>query len=297
MLRDNQIDNVAWDNKKFKRVKTFLYDKLGFQLVKVNNSYKLQVPPKDLISITKDDSPLTYKIFLLIVAYMITKEVGETFERKDLYDEIESELGSLSVNEKETLFKNVVMYMVREGYMRETTEVLEEGFEIKLLTKLKETYTMSVGERYPLSRLAQITNHLFLNGFMDKTYYKDLWNGLTNEDLLEYFEQFHNEEGSKGYDIICDGDFIRLIDLDNLKGFPNMNKAEHRILVDILDTIKVIDLDTEEWLALFTNSVKQSSHYKESISLDSLQKLVQEYELNRLNVKLEKNEEVTESDS
>lgn len=174
MLRDNQIDNVAWDNKKFKRVKTFLYDKLGFQLVKVNNSYKLQVPPKNLISITKDDSPLTYKTFLLIVAYMITKEVGETFERKDLYDEIESELGSLSVNEKEILFKNVVMYMVKEGYMRETTEVLEEGFEIKLLTKLKETYTISVGERYPLSRLAQITNHLFLNGFMDKTYYKDL---------------------------------------------------------------------------------------------------------------------------
>ena len=77
-----------------------------------------------------------------------------------------------------------------------------------------------------------------------------------------------------------------------MKGFPNINKAEHRILVDVLDSIKVIDLDTEEGSIVFANAVKQSSHYKESISLDSLQKLVQEYELNRLNVKLEKIEEV-----
>lgn len=272
---------MDWDSRKFNKVKQYLYDKTGFQLVKVNRSYKLQVPQKELITITKNDSPLTYKTFLLIVAYMITKEVGEYFPRKDLYEEIQSEMGNLSVNEKQSLFKSALLYMIKQGFLKEEkleTDGLED--EVRLLKKLKEVYTSGLSEQYPLSKLAKITNHLFLNGTMDKRYHKNLWFNLSNDDLAEYFEQFHNEESTKGFDVLFDGDLVRLLTYSDSSGFPNLDKMEHRILVDMLAE-GAVSSDLE----IFREAMKSSKHYRDSVKVEDLQAIVKQYDLETLKVK------------
>ena len=66
-------------NKRYGAIRDELYKKTGLTLIKVGESYKLQLPSKSYEVITKNDDSLTYKMFLLISAYIITKDINEPF--------------------------------------------------------------------------------------------------------------------------------------------------------------------------------------------------------------------------
>lgn len=289
LLSKNQINKSKsplykkLDNK-YSSIRNELYKKTGLNLIKIGESYKIQLPSKSYEVITKKDKPLTYKMFLLISAYMITKNINEPFLQADLYDEIRDEIDG-NVEEKERLFKDVLKYMVDENYLSLSKEFDDNFGEIRILRKIKDSFiTNYETNRYHVTKLAKIANILFINQTLDKLRYIDLFgqkddpNSITNADLKEYFEQFHDEEN--GYDVIFDGNIIRLISINDKKGFPNMNNAKHRVLADILSQIQENSEDEN-----IENLIKSSNYYQTDVKLQDIKDLIEEYNLIQLKIK------------
>ena len=119
---------------------------------------------------------------------------------------------------------------------------------------------------------------------MYKSHYPDLFDqkddpdSITNADLKEYFEQFHDEEN--GYDVIFDGNIIRLIGINDKKGFPNMNNAKHRVLADILSQIQENPTDEN-----IENLIKASKYYQKDVTIQDIKDLIDEYNLLQLKIK------------
>lgn len=274
-------------NKRYGAIRDKLYKKTGLNLIKIGESYKLQLPSKNKNHevITKNDNSLTYKMFLLISAYIITKDINEPFLQAELYDEIRFEINELEETDKERLFKNVLKYMIDENYLTLTKEFDDNFGEFRILRKIKDSFiTNHEPNRYHVTKLAKITNILFLNQILDKLHHADLFgqkddpNSITNADLKEYFEQFHDEEN--GYDVIFDGNIIRLISLNDKKGFPNMNNAKHRVLADILSQIQENPNDEN-----IENLIKKSKYYQKDVTLQDIKDLIDEYNLLQLKIK------------
>lgn len=272
-------------NKRYSAIKNDLYKKTGLNLIKVGESYKLQLPSKKHEIITKNNDSLTYKMFLLISAYIITKDINEPFLQAELYDEIRFEINELEETDKERLFKNVLKYMIDENYLSSTKEFDDNFGEFRILRKIKDSFiTNHEPNRYHVTKLAKITNILFLNQTLDKSHHPDLFGqkddpeSITNADLKEYFEQFHDEEN--GYDVIFDGNTIRLIGINDKKGFPNMNNAKHRVLADILSQIQENPNDEN-----IENLIKTSKYYQKDVTLQDIKDLIDEYKLFQLKIK------------
>jgi len=272
-------------NKRYSAIKNELYKKTGLNLIKIGESYKLQLPSKKHEIITKNDDSLTYKMFLLISAYIITKDINEPFLQAELYDEIRFEINELEETDKERLFKNVLKYMIDENYLSLTKEFDDNFGEFRILRKIKDSFiTNHEPNRYHVTKLAKITNILFLNQTLDKSHHPDLFGqkddpeSITNADLKEYFEQFHDEEN--GYDVIFDGNTIRLIGINDKKGFPNMNNAKHRVLADILSQIQENPNDEN-----IENLIKTSKYYQKDVTLQDIKDLIDEYKLFQLKIK------------
>lgn len=291
LLTKNQI-NPSWSShyNRLKRyynpIKDELYKKTGLNLIQVENSYKLQIPETATIAITKNDTPLTYAMFLLIAAYLITKKVNEPFPQEELYEEIRFEMNTISDYEKEKLFKQVLKYMVENHYMASFVETTNDGETIKLLKKTKDAFVARHNpEQNKPTRFAQLANHLFLHQTINKLNYPKIFdpnnpNAITNEDLKEYFEQFHDDYN--GYDVVFDGNIIRLISLFHRTSFPNMDNNKHKVLVDILEEVqKDPTLETIEALMV------QSEFYRKEITAAELMKLIEEYDLLQLKIKKE----------
>ena len=272
-------------NKRYGVIRDELYKKTGLTLIKVGESYKLQLPSKSHEVITKNDDSLTYKMFLLISAYIITKDINEPFLQAELYDEIRFEINELEETDKERLFKNVLKYMIDENYLSLTKEFDDNFGEFRILRKIKDSFiTNHEPNRYHVTKLAKITNILFLNQTLYKSHYPDLFDqkddpdSITNADLKEYFEQFHDEEN--GYDVIFDGNIIRLIGINDKKGFPNMNNAKHRVLADILSQIQENPTDEN-----IENLIKASKYYQKDVTIQDIKDLIDEYNLLQLKIK------------
>ena len=275
LLSKNQINKSKSPlytklNKRYGAIRDDLYKKTGLNLIKVGESYKLQLPSNSSEVITKNDDSLTYKMFLLISAYIITKDINEPFLQAELYDEIRFEINELEETDKERLFKNVLKYMIDENYLSLTKEFDDNYGEFRILRKIKDSFiTNHEPNRYHVTKLAKITNILFLNQTLNKNHHNDLFgqkddpNSITNADLKEYFEQFHDEEN--GYDVIFDGHIIRLININDKKGFPNMNNAKHRVLADILSQIQE-NPDNEN----IENLMKASNQYQKDVTIQDL---------------------------
>lgn len=292
LLLKNQINKSKLPlytklNKRYGTIRDELYKKTGLTLIKVGESYKLQLPSKSHEVITKNDNSLTYKMFLLISAYIITKDINEPFLQAELYDEIRSEINDddLKDTNKERIFKDVLKYMIDENYLSLTKEFDDNFGEFRILRKIKDSFiTNHEQNRYHVTKLAKITNILFLNQTLDKSHYPDLFgqkddpDSITNADLKEYFEQFHDEEN--GYDVIFDGNIIRLIGFNDKKGFPNMNNAKHRVLADILSQIQE-NTDDEN----IENLIKTSKYYQTDVKLQDIKDLIDEYNLMQLKIK------------
>ena len=292
LLSKNQINKSKSPlytklKKRYGGIRDDLYKKTGLNLIKVGESYKLQLPSNSSEVITKNDDPLTYKMFLLISAYIITKDINEPFLQAELYDEIRFEIydDKLDETKKERLFKDVLKYMIDENYLSLTKEFDDNYGEFRILRKIKDSFiTNHEPNRYHVTKLAKITNILFLNQTLNKNHHNDLFgqkddpNSITNADLKEYFEQFHDEEN--GYDVIFDGHIIRLININDKKGFPNMNNAKHRVLADILSQIQE-NPDNEN----IENLMKASNQYQKDVTIQDLKDLIEQYNLMNLKIK------------
>lgn len=225
-------------------------------------------------------------MFLLIAAYLITKKVNEPFPQEELYEEIRFEMNTISDYEKERLFKQVLKYMIENHYMASFIETTNDRETIKLLKKTKDAFvTHHNPEQNKPTRFAQLANHLFLQQTINKLNYKKVFdpnepNAITNEDLKEYFEQFN--DGYTGYDVVFDGNIIRLISLFHRTSFPNMDNNKHKVLVDILEEVqKEPTLETIEAL------MQESEFYKKEITAAELMKIIEDYDLLQLKIKKE----------
>ena len=136
----------------------------------------MQLPSNSSEVITKNDDSLTYKMFLLISAYIITKDINEPFLQAELYDEIRFEINELEETDKERLFKNVLKYMIDENYLSLTKEFDDNYGEFRILRKIKDSFiTNHEPNRYHVTKLAKIANILFLNQTLDKFHHIDLF--------------------------------------------------------------------------------------------------------------------------
>lgn len=255
------------------------------QLIQAGDSFKLQIPPREKVSITKSDTTTTYQMYLLIAAYLITKQFNEPFRQSDLYDEIQGEIRDISEKEKESMFRQVVYYMINENILKSEKEY-GDGDEFILLRKVKEAYGIETKpNENTLSVVARIAKHLFLNQTMNKLHYKELWANCSDEKLIDHFDKLSTE--NIGFKLVFDGNTVRLLSKSDKKGFPNVLKKEHRLLVDILPDIQS-DLSEEN----VTRVMENSKLYDGQIKATDLIKTIEEFDLKNIKIKrLIENEE------
>ena len=289
MLNKNQItpSSKHYDrlHNYFNKYNLSIHKTTGLQLIQTGDFFKLQIPPREKISITKSDTTTTYQMYLLIAAYLITKQFNEPFRQSDLYDEIQGEIRNIPEKEKESMFRQVVYYMINENILKSEREYGDDD-EFVVLRKAKEAYGVETKPNdMTLSIVAQIAKHLFLNQTMNKLHYKELWNHCSDEKLIEHFDKLSTE--NIGFKLVFDGNIVRLLSKSDKKGFPNVLKNEHRLLVDILPDIQS-DLSEEN----ITKVMKESKLYNSQIKATDLLKTIEEFDLKNIKIKrLIENEE------
>ena len=119
---------------------SYLYNNAGLQLIKMNNSYKLQTRT-DSIKITNNDTPLTYQVYIYVTASLISRNIGDEFLQQEIADEVLSKYENSS--EVEKVIKNVIKYLTNEKFLLLRTEMNEKSEEINRLLSLAETATIS----------------------------------------------------------------------------------------------------------------------------------------------------------
>lgn len=279
LISSNQSKPYNLIQKDYQLLSSYLYNNTGLQLIKMNNSYKLQTKT-DSIKITNNDTPLTYQIYIYITASLISRNIGDEFLQREISNEVLSKYENTNIAKK--VFKNVIKYLVNEKFLLLRTEVNEAGEEIKVLKKLVQPviYTGEL-KNDNLSNLAKITNYLLTNPTMNKLEFPTLWKDITVDEVQDYFKDFSNEDF--GYKVIANGNNVRAICVNNRTAFPNLNNMKHRLLVDILP-----NLQRGETLETLYN---KSKHYTDSIKINELKDIIDEYDL--LNLKIAYREEVT----
>lgn len=258
--------------KDYQMLSSYLYNNTGLQLIKMNNSYKLQTKT-DSIKITNNDTPLTYQVYIYVTASLISRNIGDEFLQQEIADEVLSKYENSS--EVEKVIKNVIKYLTNEKFLFLRTEMNEKGEEIKVLKKLVQPviYTGEL-KNNNLSNLAKITNYLLTNPTMNTLDFPLLWKDITVAEVQDYFVNFSNEDF--GYKVIAHGNNVRAICINNKTAFPNFNNMKHRLLVDILPNLQ----KGQELEDLY----KQSNHYTDSIKINELKEIIEEYDL--LNLKI-----------
>ena len=73
LLNKNQITPSSKHYEKvhkyFNKYNFSIHKTTGLQLIQAGDSFKLQIPPREKVSITKSDTTTTYQMYLLIAAY------------------------------------------------------------------------------------------------------------------------------------------------------------------------------------------------------------------------------------
>ena len=280
LISSNQSKLYKMIQKDYQMLSSYLYNNAGLQLIKMNNSYKLQTRT-DSIKITNNDTPLTYQVYIYVTASLISRNIGDEFLQQEIADEVLSKYENSS--EVEKVVKNVIKYLTNEKFLLLRTEINEKGEEIKVLKKLVQPviYTGEL-KNNNLSNLAKITNYLLTNPTMNKLDFPLLWKDITVAEVQDYFVNFSNEDF--GYKVIAHGNNVRAICINNKTAFPNFNNMKHRLLVDILPNLQ----KGQELEDLY----KQSKHYTDSIKINELKETIEEYDL--LNLKIAYRKDVSD---
>lgn len=281
LITPNKSKTYTFINRDYGELSKYLYNKTGLQLIKMNDSYKLQTKSDKPTQITKNDTPLTYQLYILITASLIARRLNEEFTQQELADEILPNFEDIET--ADSTFKGIIRYMINEKYLNIRTETDENDDEIKILKKLAQPviYTGEL-KSHKLSNITKITNYLLTHPTMNKLEHPSLFENVELDDLIEHFEQFSDE--NSGYKLVIDGNIIRAVSINSKYAFPNLNNINHRVLVDILPklrTIKKEDLDE-----ILLTSIPTSKHYKDSVSFNEIKNLIEEYDLQNIRTKI-----------
>lgn len=285
LLTKNQIDQSRGEaykllTKYFPTIREYLFNNTGLQLVQVKNSYKIQFEDDEVFQITKHDTSITYEIYFLILASLITKKIDEKIIQKELADEI-IPLVSNTDEEIDKIFSQVISYLVKEKYLS-SDEMLYQGQPSKVLTK-KSQPAIYLGEDRVgrLSPIAEITKYLLTHQTMNKLHHPQLWERVTDEDLKEHFEKLEND--NYGYKVFIFGNTVRAISKNDKRAFPNLKDSNHRIILDIIERFK----KGEE-----LNDLVENSPYKiTSTKTDEIFKIINEYNLLETSIEIERSNE------
>lgn len=283
LLTPNKSKTYTFVNKHYGEISRYLYNKAGLQLIKMDDSYKLQTESHKPTQITKNDTVLTYQLYILISASLIARRLNEEFPQQELAEEI---LPNFETKDgAESTFKGIIRYMINEKYLGIETKKDEYNEDIKVLKKLAQPviYTGEL-KTHNLSNVAKITNYLLTHPSMNKLEHPNLWENVDLEDLEEHFKQFSDE--NSGYKLVVDGNIIRAVSINSKYSFPNMNNINHRVLVDILPSLRAVRI--EELDETLQKLAPESSHYRESVSINEIKSIIEEYDLMSLRVKINK---------
>lgn len=283
LLTPNKSKTYTFVNKHYGEISRYLYNKAGLQLIKMDDSYKLQTESHKPTQITKNDTVLTYQLYILISASLIARRLNEEFPQQELAEEI---LPNFEIKDgAESTFKGIIRYMINEKYLSIETKKDEYNEDIKVLKKLAQPviYTGEL-KTHNLSNVAKITNYLLTRPSMNKLEHPNLWENVELEDLEEHFKQFSDE--NSGYKLVVDSNLIRAVSINSKYSFPNMNNINHRVLVDILPSLRAVH--PEELDETLQKLAPESSHYRESVSINEIKSIIEEYDLMSLRVKINK---------
>lgn len=167
LITPNKSKTYTFINRDYGELSKYLYNKTGLQLIKMNDSYKLQTKSDKPTQITKNDTPLTYQLYILITASLIARRLNEEFTQQELADEILPNFEDIET--ADSTFKGIIRYMINEKYLNIRTETDENDDEIKILKKLAQPviYTGEL-KSHKLSNIAKITNYLLTHPTMNK---------------------------------------------------------------------------------------------------------------------------------
>lgn len=283
LLTPNKSKTYTFVNKHYGEISRYLYNKAGLQLIKMDDSYKLQTESHKPTQITKNDTVLTYQLYILISASLIARRLNEEFPQQELAEEI---LPNFETKDgAESTFKGIIRYMINEKYLSIETKKDEYNEDIKVLKKLAQPviYTGEL-KTHNLSNVAKITNYLLTHPSMNKLEHPSLFENVELEDLEEHFKQFSDE--NSGYKLVVDGNIIRAVSINSKYSFPNMNNINHRVLVDILPSLRAVH--PEELDETLQKLAPESSHYRDSVSINEIKSIIEEYDLMSLRVKINK---------
>lgn len=285
LLTKNQIDQSRGEvykilTKYFPTIREYLFNNTGLQLVQVKNSYKMQFEDDEGFQITKYDTPITYEIYFLILASLITKKIDEKIIQKELADEI-IPLVSNTDEEIDKIFSQVISYLVKEKYLS-SEEMVYQGQLSKVLTKRSQPAIYLGEDRLKrLSPIAEITKYLLTHQSMNKLHHPQLWERVTDEDLKEHFEKLEND--NYGYKVFIFGNTVRAISKNDKRAFPNLKDSNHRIILDIIERLK----KGEEIRSLVENSPYKIT----STKVDEILKIINEYNLLETSIEIERSNE------
>ena len=285
LLTKKQIDQSRGEvykilTKYFPTIREYLFNNTGLQLVQVKNSYKIQFEDDEGFQITKYDTPITYEIYFLILASLITKKIDEKIIQKELADEI-IPLVSNTDEEIDKIFSQVISYLVKEKYLS-SEEMVYQGQLSKVLTKRSQPAIYLGEDRLErLSPIAEITKYLLTHQSMNKLHHPQLWERVTDEDLKEHFEKLEND--NYGYKVFIFGNTVRAISKNDKRAFPNLKDSNHRIILDIIERLK----KGEEIKSLVENSPYKIT----STKVDEILKIINEYNLLETSIEIERSNE------
>ena len=270
-------------SQDYNTISAYLYNSTGLQLIKMNNSYKLQTQLDSKSKITNKDTPLTYQLYIYVTASLISREIGTEFSQQEIADEVLSKYENTT--EVEKTLKDVIRYMENERFLESKIFLDKDQNEIKILKKLVQPiiYTGEL-KNNNISNLAKITNYLLTKQVMNKIEHPSLWQGIAIEDLYAYFEKFSSEDF--GYKIIVDGNEIRAVCLKNKNAFPNFNNMKHRVLIDILPELQKGKELEDVYI--------KSKYYKDSIKTNELNEIIKEYNLLKLRIENEERRNIND---
>lgn len=105
----------------------------------------------------------------------------------------------------------------------------------------------------------------------------DLWRDVSDEEIISIFEGFY--DGEVGYRLSFNGDVIKVISIGDPKGFPNLNNAIHRFVLEHANELQ----DPKNIGELLK---KRKKGISSNVTTTAVEKVLQDYGISEFKINL-----------